>query len=137
MEAQTWQVRALDREFPDVFLAKPGQTHLATHYITMDRGKVICLSLRRRPHHLEKIPEDEVEAMLQLGVIEPSQSPWRSHPIMVPKPDRSIRVYIDFRKVNEVSQFDTYPMPVVPGLLVPGLFQFKWMAMDERRSPTG
>lgn len=36
---------------------------------------------------------------------------------MVPKPDASVRMCINFRKVNEVSCFDAYPMPVVPGLL--------------------
>lgn len=36
---------------------------------------------------------------------------------MVPKPDGSIRVCIDFREVNEVSGFDAYPMSVVPRLI--------------------
>lgn len=55
--------------------------------------------------------------MLRLGVIELSQSLWRSHPVMVPKPDGSVWVCINFRKVNEVSWFDAYPMPVVSGIL--------------------
>lgn len=55
--------------------------------------------------------------MLKLGVIEPSQSEWRSHPMMVPKPDGSLRVCLNFRKVNEVSQFDAYPMPQIQELL--------------------
>lgn len=100
-----------------MFLAKPGLTHMISHHVTSEAGKVVCLPLRRRPYHLERILEDEVTAMLCLGVIEPSHSPWRSHPVMVPKPDGSVRVCIDFRKVNEVSRFDAYPMPVVPGLL--------------------
>lgn len=36
---------------------------------------------------------------------------------MIPKPDGSVRGCIDFRKVNEVSCFEAYSMPVVPGLL--------------------
>lgn len=59
----------------------------------------------------------EVKTMLDLGVIEPSQSAWHSHPVIVPKPNRSVRVYQEFRKVNSVTQFDAYPMPRIQGLL--------------------
>lgn len=55
--------------------------------------------------------------MEQLGVIEATQGPWRNHPVMVPKPDGSMRVCIDFRKVNEILRFYAHSMPVVPGLL--------------------
>ncbi|KAJ1080474.1 hypothetical protein NDU88_000673, partial [Pleurodeles waltl] len=59
----------------------------------------------------------EIEKMLDLGIIEPSQIPWCSPVVSVPKPDGSIRFYIDFRQVNSVSQFDTYPLPRVDELL--------------------
>lgn len=36
---------------------------------------------------------------------------------MVPKPDKSVRVCIDFRWLNEVSRFDAYHIPLVLGLL--------------------
>lgn len=55
--------------------------------------------------------------MLELGVIELSQSEWRSNPVMIPKPDRSIMVCLDFRRVNEVYKFDAYPKPRIQELL--------------------
>lgn len=55
--------------------------------------------------------------MQELGVIEPSTSEWRSYPVMLPKPDGNIRVCLDFRKVNEVSEFDAYPMPHIQELI--------------------
>ncbi|KAL1258478.1 hypothetical protein QQF64_011722 [Cirrhinus molitorella] len=36
---------------------------------------------------------------------------------MVPKPDGTLRFYSDFRRLNEVSEFDGYPMPRVEELL--------------------
>ena len=55
--------------------------------------------------------------MLRLGVIEPSRSPWSSPIVMVPKPDGTLRFCNDFRRLNEVSEFDCYPMPRVDELL--------------------
>ncbi len=55
--------------------------------------------------------------MLKLEVIEPSNSPWSSPIVMVPKPDGTLRFCNDFRHLNEVSEFDGYPMPWVYELL--------------------
>ena len=53
--------------------------------------------------------------MLQLRVMEESRSAWSSHVVLVPKPDGSFRFY--FRRLNEVSAFDAYPMPRVDELI--------------------
>lgn len=74
---------------------------------------VRLLSCKRMEEPLLK----EVEMMLELRVIEPSQSEWRSNPMMVPKPDGFLRVCLDFTWLNEVSKFDAYPMPQIQELL--------------------
>lgn len=55
--------------------------------------------------------------MLHLDVIEPSESPWRSPPVLVPKPDGSVHFCIDFWSPNDVSTFDAYPIPHVDTLI--------------------
>ena len=55
--------------------------------------------------------------MLRLGIIEPSRSPWRSYPVMVPKADGKMRLCVDFWQLNEISKFDAYPVPKVEILL--------------------
>ena len=59
----------------------------------------------------------DTEKMLTAGVIEESHSEWSSPIVMVSKPDGSLRFCNDFRKVNEISKFDAYPMPRVDELL--------------------
>ena len=43
--------------------------------------------------------------MSDLEVIEPSVSPYSSPIVLVPKKDGSVRFYIDFRKLNKVTEF--------------------------------
>jgi len=52
-----------------------------------------------------------MEEMLENGVIEPSRSAWSSSIVVVKKKDGSYRFCVDFRKVNEVSEKDAYPLP--------------------------
>ncbi|CAM4691839.1 unnamed protein product [Lepidochelys kempii] len=55
--------------------------------------------------------------MLELEVIEESQSQWSSSIVLVPKPDDTLRFCNDFRKLNEVSQFDASLIPHIDELV--------------------
>ena len=54
--------------------------------------------------------------MLRKGVIRRSSSPWSAPAILVPKrsPDGKpkFRFCVDFRALNSVTKFDSYPLPV-------------------------
>ena len=55
--------------------------------------------------------EIEIQDMFDLGVIEPSISPYSSPIVLVPKKYGSVRFCIDFRKLNKVTEFDAEPNP--------------------------
>jgi hypothetical protein len=63
------------------------------------------------PEH-ESIKEF-VEEGLKEGVIEPSDSPWSSPLLPVPKKDGTSRICIDFRALNKLTKSNAYPLPQI------------------------
>ena len=63
------------------------------------------------PYALKREMETQVKDMLKKGVIEPSFSPWSAPAILVPKKSSdgrpNYRVCVDFRVLNQVTQFDS------------------------------
>lgn len=65
----------------------------------------------------EQIVQKEFVEMLKLGVIEELHSAWCNPIVLVAKKDGSVRFCVDYRKMNEVLQFDAYLLPRVDELL--------------------
>ena len=108
------KMRELLEEYQDVFATKGnslGQTHLVEHQIDTGDARPIKQRPRREPLGLQDVVQTELRDMLEKDVIEPSASAWASPVVLVKKKDGSIRFCIDYRKLNEVSKKDAYPLP--------------------------
>jgi hypothetical protein len=74
-----------------------------------------------RPYRLSFKQKDTIEALilqlLQNQVIRPSVSPYSSPAILVKKKDGSWRLCIDYRKLNNLTVKNKYPIPVIEDLL--------------------
>ena len=57
--------------------------------------------------------DKEITKMLELGIIRESSSPWASPALLVPKKDGELRFCIDYRKLNDVTVKNRYPLPFV------------------------
>jgi transposase InsO family protein len=92
-------------------------TDLIEHRIITGDAQPIRKAPYRTPFALRDEMSRQVKDMLRKGVIEPSSSPWSAPAILVPKKsaDNSpkYRFCVDFRALNSVTQFDTYPLPVL------------------------
>jgi hypothetical protein len=54
--------------------------------------------------------------MLSKGLICPSVSPWGSPILFVDKRDGTIRLCVDYRKLNEVTIKNKHPLPKIEDL---------------------
>ena len=110
-EVQRRQVRNLLHEYSDVFSGKPNLTNVAMHKIDTGDSPPIRCSPYKIPQKLEEEVNKEIEKMLGMDIIRPSTSPWGAPVVIVPKPDGTIRLCVDHRKINCVTKMDAYPIP--------------------------
>ena len=61
--------------------------------------------------------KDEVAYLLSNGLATPSSSPWASPCILVPKPHGQVRLCTDYRKLNNVTIKDSYPLPRIDDII--------------------
>ena len=111
---QQIEAAALLHKHLDVFArskADMGRTDIVLHKVETGNARPIKQQPRRVPLHKRDAAISEVQKMLESGVIEPSSSPWSSPVVLVTKKDGSIRYCIDYRKLNAVTQKDSYPLP--------------------------
>ena len=64
---------------------------------------------RAGPKQRELI-ETEINRQLEMGVITPSKSEWASPVLLVPKSDGSWRFCVDYRRLNQMTLKDSYPL---------------------------
>ncbi|UYV63402.1 K02A2.6-like [Cordylochernes scorpioides] len=55
--------------------------------------------------------QQEVDKMLDAGIIRHSESPWSLPVILVKKKDGNWRFCVDYRRLNKVTKKDVYPLP--------------------------
>ena len=107
-------------EFIDLFakdITELGRTDLVTHKIYTENVPPI----RSRPYSVapteQAFIKDEIQRMLDNGLIRPSNSPWTSPVVLVKKKNGNVRFCVDYRRVNAVTKKDAYPLPRIDEML--------------------
>ena len=96
-----------------VFSDKPGCTDVVIHEIRLKTNEAFHCKQYPVPVHLETEFDKEVQCLLDLGIIEPSNSPYCVPVVLIKKPDNTYRMALDFRALNAITIFDCEPMPLI------------------------
>lgn len=112
-------------DFSDIFhLPEENLSHTNTlqHEIKTTTDVPIHTKTYRFPEIHKQEVRKQIDKMLEQNIIEPSDSPWSSPIWVVPKKldasnIRKWRVVIDYRKLNDVTIGDTYPIPQITEIL--------------------
>ncbi|GFU11222.1 hypothetical protein TNCV_3290331 [Trichonephila clavipes] len=91
-------------------LISKSTSHGTVHHI-ITTGPPVTARPRRLHPKLYDAVKVEFEFLLAQGIIRPSKSPWSSPLHVVPKSDSTVRPVGDYRQLNSVTEFDSYPMP--------------------------
>ena len=94
-----------------------GRTKVLKHSISVGNAPLIRQAPRRMPVYRREEVQKLLQGMLQDDIIQPSNSPWASPIVLVQKKDGSIRMCVDYRKLNVVTRKDAYPLPRIDDTL--------------------
>lgn len=98
-------------------------------------AKAVQQPYRRIPIPLEKAVDEEVQSLLDQGIIEKVRtSNWISPLVVVPKDNgNNVRVCVDMRRANEAVIREKHPLPTIDDFL-PELSGAKWFSKLDVKS---
>ena len=113
-------LRALIKMYPKVFPKEPKLTELPKPRTTLsqpamaidtgDHAPIKSRYYRMGPEDLKELKR-QLKVLLDAKMIRPSISPWSSPVLFVKKKNGDRRMVIDYRKLNQITKSDAYPMP--------------------------
>ncbi|XP_068210330.1 uncharacterized protein [Palaemon carinicauda] len=116
-DEQQQDFKVLIKNFSDLFSDHPKRIKGIQHKIRLREETPISQRPYRMSPRQQQRLKTEVAYLLKHGLAEESHSEWASPCILVDKPDGSARMCTDYRKVNNVTIKDSYPMPRVEDII--------------------
>ncbi|PIK48227.1 hypothetical protein BSL78_14913, partial [Apostichopus japonicus] len=115
--AQTEKVKRILYNFKDVLTDRPGHTQLVAHSIKLTSDEPLRVKQYPIPHAMKEVVQEEIDKMLQMKIIERSDSPYSAPIVIVKKKDGGNRFCIDYRQLNKLTVFDAEPMPSMDAIV--------------------
>lgn len=112
------QLNTLLKQYETIF--EPGgedPTPYVEHFIKTQNHPPVAVPPYRVSPARREILKSEIDRLLNDKIIEPCESPYAAPVVLVPKPNGSFRLCVDYRKLNSMTETDTYPLPRIDDLL--------------------
>ncbi|GET63041.1 enzymatic polyprotein, putative [Rhizophagus irregularis DAOM 181602=DAOM 197198] len=113
--------KKLIREYEDIFEydeEKLGRINTVKHEIIIEENQgPIAQKRYKETDEKGKFIKKEIEQLLKMGKIRESWSNWASPVTLAGKKTGNYRFCIDYRKLNNVTKSDEYPLPRIDELL--------------------
>ena len=110
-----------------------GRTSMIQHKIETGNSKPVRQTLRRTPLAHSYLIDEQLDLLTKQGIIQPTNSEYSSNVVLVRKKDSSWRFCIDFRKLNDLTVKDAYPLPRIDDCL-DALAGSTWFSTLDMRS---
>ena len=88
-----------------------------TDTVTMKIDTPIKLRPYRTPIQNRQVIEKTIDEMMGANIVRRSKSPWSFPIVIVDKKDGSKRFCVDFRKLNQITKPNSYPLPLIDDIL--------------------
>ncbi len=98
-------------DFDDVFSDKPGNTDKVVMSIETTGEEPVRQVPYSVPLGIREKVREEIASLENQGIIERCQSKWASPLVPVRKPDGSLRLCVDYRKLNQQTVKEPYYIP--------------------------
>ena len=103
--------------FRFMFRDTPGRTDVVRHVINTGDHRPIRGGRYRQSEKEKETVRQIVKDMQEAGVVRPSKSPWGASVVLVPKKCGATRFCVDYRRLNEITVKDVYPLPRIDDTL--------------------
>ncbi|KII60841.1 Retrovirus-related Pol polyprotein from transposon gypsy [Thelohanellus kitauei] len=90
-----------------------GKTNSVQHHIKVFEDRQITTKPYRTSIHQSEEIDRQIHQMMENSIIRPSDSPHCSPTVLVKKKSGGFRFCIDFRKLNDITVKDQYPLPLI------------------------
>jgi len=106
------RIREILRTHSSMWDGTLGTIHATEHAIVTPSD---ALPIRAQPYRSgpfkRQIIADQINTVLKMKVTEPSHSTWASPVVIVPEKNGKSRFCVDYRRLNNITKKDAYPLP--------------------------
>ena len=113
-------IKKLDIKNQDLFASKDselGKTDTVKTQIDVGNNTPIQMKPCRTPIRNREVIDKAINEMLEADIIKRSRSPWLFPVVKVDKKDGSKRFCVDFKKLNQITKKNCFPLPLIDDIL--------------------